>query len=290
VGHDNYSIIHHLCWGILLNHDPASTWIAIMTEYAAYFDDSGHPDDQEAVVVAGFIASERDWLLFEREWQEILDKDGIELFHMADFEKNKVWPQYKKDAILRRLVNAIKIRTVKSISQCVLMDAYRKINERYAFEESVGAPYALAGRTVAKSLNDWKKDFAEPGDKLLVFFEDGTKHKGEFMDAMQRDGLPCPVFLKKPEATPLQAADLLAWEMFNAFKTRDIRPSLKKMLGSLPLESPDHGYFDVSTLERICKHKDAKVPLRSSLAPGTVIVHHNSPKRHRRRTIFEKRK
>jgi hypothetical protein len=50
-----------------------------MTEYSAYFDDSGHPDDQEAVIVAGFISSEEQWLLFEREWQEILDREGMEM-------------------------------------------------------------------------------------------------------------------------------------------------------------------------------------------------------------------
>ncbi|MGA2605825.1 MAG: hypothetical protein ABSH01_00025 [Terriglobia bacterium] len=60
-----------------------------MTEYRAYFDDSGHPDDQEAVVVAGFIASEHDWFFFEREWQDILDREGMESFHMTDFEKKQ---------------------------------------------------------------------------------------------------------------------------------------------------------------------------------------------------------
>jgi hypothetical protein len=113
---------------------------AIMMEYAAYFDDSGHPDDQEAVIVAGFIASEHDWLLFEREWQGILDRDAMETFHMTDFEKSKVWPQPKKDAILRKLVSAIKIRTVKSISQAVLMKDYKLINEKWVFEETVGPP------------------------------------------------------------------------------------------------------------------------------------------------------
>jgi hypothetical protein len=271
---------------MLLNHDPSSAWIAIMTEYAAYFDDSGHPDDQEAVVVAGFIASEREWLLFEREWQEILDREGMESFHMTDFEKSTVWPQHKKDAILRRLVSTIKIRTIKSISQGVLMKDYKQINEIRALEETVGAPYALAGRTVAKSLNVWKENFAQPEDKLLVFFEDGTKHKGEFIDAMERDQLPCPAFVKKREATPLQAADWLAWEVFHAFKTKEIRPSLKRLVGSLPLNDLDHGFFGVNALERLCKHKDAHVPLRSELPPGTKIVHHSSPKKIRKRTIF----
>ena len=256
-----------------------------MTEYAAYFDDSGHPDDQEAVVVAGFVASEDDWLLFEREWQEILDREGMEIFHMTDFEKSKIWPQHKKDALLSKLINTIKIRTVKSISQGVFMKDYKQINEQRAFEETIGTPYALAGRTVTKSLADWKRSFA-PEDKLLVFFEDGTKHKGDFIDAMERDQLPCPAFIKKCEATPLQAADLLAWETFNAFKTKQVRPSWHKLVGDLPPESPDHGFFGIRALERICNHKDARVPLRSALPPGTVIVHHSSPKKPRKRTII----
>jgi hypothetical protein len=256
-----------------------------MTEYAAYFDDSGHPDDQEAVVVAGFIASEHEWLLFEREWHEILDREGMESFHMTDFEKSKVWPPHKKEAVLRRLIDTIRVRTVKSISSGVFMSDYRQINEQRAFEETVGTPYALAGRTVTKALNDWKSSLASD-DKLLVFFEDGTKHKGDFIDAMKRDELPCPAFLKKREATPLQAADLLAWEVFHAFKTKQPRPSLRRLVRDVSAENLDHGFFGIEALERLCVHPDAKVPLRSELAPGTVIVHHSSPKKHRKRTII----
>jgi Protein of unknown function (DUF3800) len=271
---------------MLLNHDPASTWIAIMTEYAAYFDDSGHPDDQEAVLVAGFISSETQWLLFEREWQAILDREGIEIFHMTDFEKNKVWPQHKKDAILRRLVSTVMIRTVKSISHGVLMKDYRETNDKYPFEETIGTPYALSGRTVAKSLNTWKRDHMQVGDKLLVFFEDGTKHKGDFMDAMERDQLPCPAFIKKSEATPLQAADWLAWEVFHAFKTLTVRPSLAKL--KIPINDLDHGIYEKSNLEKICQGKTGgkPLPLRSQLTSDAHIAHHSSTKKPRKRTIF----
>ena len=255
------------------------------THWAAYFDDSGHPNDQEVVVVAGFIATERNWLLFERDWRDILDKEGIASFHMTDFEKSRQWPHGRKDNILIRLVEIIRTRTIKSISQAVLMNDYRRINEKWAFEETVGTPYALVGRTVAKSLNDWKKDFAKPQDKLLVFFEDGTKHKGDFIDAMQRDQLRCPTFTSKAQSMPLQAADLLAWEVFNAFKAGEVRPSLDTLIGSLSPESRDHGLFGFDALKRICEHKDATVPLRTELPAGTTIVHHSSPKKPRKRTI-----
>ena len=62
-----------------------------MTEYALYLDDSGHPKDQPYVVVAGFIASESQWLSFEPAWKAALAKYGLgDAFHMTDFSaKNK---------------------------------------------------------------------------------------------------------------------------------------------------------------------------------------------------------
>jgi hypothetical protein len=42
----------------------------LMTEYAGYFDASGAPDDKPFVVVAGFIATEKQWLEFEQPWRE----------------------------------------------------------------------------------------------------------------------------------------------------------------------------------------------------------------------------
>jgi hypothetical protein len=48
--------------------------------------------------------------------------------------------------------------------------------------------------------------------ELLTTFEDGTNHKGDFMDAMARDALRCPMFAKGSEVTPLQGADgIYAW-------------------------------------------------------------------------------
>lgn len=257
-----------------------------MSEYAAYFDDSGHPDDQAAVVVAGFIASEANWLLFEREWKEYLDRESIDVFHTTDFMNCKVWPQHKKEAILRRLVTTIQIRTIRPIGHAVLIADYREVNDQYAFEECIGTPYALAGRTVAKSLNNWKRK--HPEDKLLIFFEDGTKHKGDFIDVMERDGLPCPAFLKKSEAVPLQAADWLAWEMFQVLKSGQASPFLKKVVGSLPDNDPDLGIYRKQNLLDMCKPSEGLpngIPLRSNLAANAHIAHHSSPKKRRKRSM-----
>src|SRR5258708_30237711 len=82
--------MRHLCWGVLLNHDPTRTWILVMIECAIYLDDSGHPSDKPRVIVAGFLASEEQWLAFEPEWKDALKKHNLgDAFHMTDFESGK---------------------------------------------------------------------------------------------------------------------------------------------------------------------------------------------------------
>jgi Protein of unknown function (DUF3800) len=253
-----------------------------LTNYAAYFDDSGHPDDKPYVVVAGFISTEAQWLLFEREWREHLKPFKINIFHMADFEASNKWPRKQKDNLLHKLVVTIRTRTRLQIQAIVPMPIYREINNKYAFEEAFGAPYALAGRTVAKSINEWKQKHMKADDNICVFFEDGTKHKGDFMDSMARDGLPCPAFLKKSDAVPLQAADLAAWEGFRAIRTETARAGFKYLIDKHPLSD---GIFTLEGLEEMCLTVSPHVPLRANITPSTEISYESNPKKLRRRTI-----
>ncbi len=200
--------------------------VAALTEYSAYFDDGGHPDDQPVVLVAGFVAPKEQWLIFEREWREILSPLGIEEFHMTEFEACKVWSRGKKDEILGKLVSAIRRRIHRPLSATVVMQAYKEVNDVLALEQSIGTPFALVGRTVAAALNRWKAQYTKQDDPLWVFYERGTKHYGDFEEAMKRDRLPLPIPADK-NLIPLQAADLLAWEMLYAFKNRRVRPTLK---------------------------------------------------------------
>src|SRR5436853_7779530 len=121
-----------------------------MANFAAYFDDSGHPD-QSVVLVAGFISTAENWNNFEVEWDNVLKAAELDHLHMTEFEHSRKWPPLKKDSLRRRFRNVITKWTLFHITHTVWMTAYRKINERHAFEEYQGRPYALAGRTVAKS-------------------------------------------------------------------------------------------------------------------------------------------
>ncbi|HLJ27484.1 MAG TPA: DUF3800 domain-containing protein [Candidatus Angelobacter sp.] len=260
-----------------------------MTDYAAYFDDSGHPDNQEAVIAAGFVASREQWQEFEREWKEVLDHAGLDHLHMRVFQHSKDLPFHQKEAILRRLVKIIERNTIRPIAHIVLMKEYAAVNEKYAMEEVLGAPYAIAGRSVARSLNLWRVANMAPSDTFSVYFEDGSKHKGDFIDAMQRDQLEPPTFVKNKDVIAFQAADLFAWEMLYAIRHNllsdghALRPEFKKLVRGIQPNDPHIGVYYEKDLINACEK--APAPLRESLQPNTVFAHHSSPKKLRKRTI-----
>jgi len=252
----------------------------LMTEYAGYFDASGRPDDKPFVVVAGFIATEKQWLEFEQPWREALRTYNLgQAFHMTDFQSQK---RDDKGKVLDRLTDIIIAHTTANLSCSVEMAAYKKYNDIYALEERVGTPYAIAARGAAMTINRWKAECFVPEDKLLLFVEEGTKHHGDMEEAFQRDSLPIPQ--KVPKNHPsVQPADLLAWEVHQYVRHFDNRRSMLKLVrhGS---QFPDkYGEYRGKDILRMCQA--AEVPLRASLAPGAVQVFHSSPNRPRKRTI-----
>src|SRR5213592_1564804 len=107
----NNSLLRHICWSVFLNHDPMTVWVLVVNEFAAYFDDSGHPNDQFAVVVAGFLANQKQWLALEKEWKQALVAEGVTVFHATDLQAGKGefegWHSATKAAFLDELVSII---------------------------------------------------------------------------------------------------------------------------------------------------------------------------------------
>jgi hypothetical protein len=275
-----YSYVVQLCWGVLLNHDPAHTWVVIMTEYAGYLDASGHPDDKPRVIVAGFIATEEQWLAFEAPWREALKKFELGgFFHMADFEGQK---RKDRGIILDKLTDIINDNTTAHFSCSIDMGIYRQFNETHALEEKIGTPYSIAARGAARNINQWKEKEFKSGDHLLLFVEEGTRHHGDMEEAFRRDELPVPQ--KVPKSMPsVQPADLLAWEINHYEAYHDNRRSFMKLLSHGFLRKDAHGKFGPDNFLRTCLKAD--VPLRKDLPPNARFVYHSSPKRIRRRSI-----
>ena len=252
-----------------------------MTEFALYLDDGGHPDDQPFLVVAGYVASEAQWLAFEPQWRANLARFELEdAFHMTDFmAQRRKYSTLKLDHILFTLASITKKHTAHFFVSAVDMEAYKRVNEEFALEECHGAPYAITARVVAKNLNLWQSENTEPEDRLLVFVEEGTKHYGDLEQVFKRDELPMPI--RVPKAMPqVQPADILAWEAFNwlcAGSPEQPSKNLKRLTYPTRKREQIDGMIYEADLRRICR--DTDVPLRASMNPGDTIAFHSEKKR-----------
>jgi hypothetical protein len=253
---------------------------ALVTEYAIYLDDSGHPADQPCVLVAGFLAPEERWRAFEPRWKRALERYGLgEAFHMTDFEASK---RKDRGVVLEHLTSIIVEHTRSSFSCLVNMDGYKKINEVYTLEEAMGTPYAIAARGVMRNFILWRKENLQPNDSVLVFVEEGTKHIGDMEEAFRRDGLPVPQRVPKKHPC-VQPGDMLAWEIFHCDELKPIRRSFKNLL-KVPYFSTNHGKFLEDNILESCRKMEI-IHLRKDMAPDTKYVYHTTPKRPRKRTI-----
>jgi hypothetical protein len=251
--------------------------------FTAYSDESGSPDSH-ALVVAGFLASDQQWKEFERNWADTLRQFGITLFHSVEFAHSvrefSKWkghqqnPALKEERqwFLRKLLAHIKLRTRLCYSHGVRMDEWRKVDEIY-FLSALLQPYALCGRTVVKNVSEWAARNNIPTTEIQYVFEDGARDKGLLQKRIIKDKRFKPIFKKKPEAVPLQAADLLAYETLAGFRDifdrnvtdfDDLRYPLRVM-EQVPHRMEDWGIFSQKNLEDFCVA--VKLPRRDSINP-----------------------
>jgi hypothetical protein len=246
-------------------------------EFTAYFDDSGHPDDQAVVVVAGWVGNVEQWTLWEEGWKKVLSDFGIAsgYFHMTEFEAAprcgdadnvyKHLTSHERQIFLSRLINHIATRARCSFCCLVPMLDYVEVNSDYYLEEWLGKPYPVVSVSVCQKLRQWKERYA-PNDTLEILFEDGTKHKGDLRKVFNQYKFDEPVFKDKRKVAPLQGADLLAWESFNAFNTGILRAPFMELLENT-VGGGQHGMLTAPRLVEACNSVDPPVPMRDPAKP-----------------------
>jgi len=247
--------------------------------FTAYNDESGHPN-QEAVVVAGFVASDAQWVEFERNWRDTLYLFGVNRFHAKEYFHSvgefAKWANHRsnpetaetRQRFLRQLIAHIKLRCRLCYSHAVRMDSYRKVDRVYFLRAM--RPYELCGRTAVKSVDAWADRNLIPKNQVTYVFEDGAKHKGFLEKRILRDKKLELIFKTAEEAVPLQAADLLAYETLLGLRAifergvtdfEDLRYPLRK-LDEIPHGIKDWGLYEEHNLEDICKN--IGIPRRDS--------------------------
>lgn len=206
----------------------------VKARYVGAFDASGK-EDLRCIVVAGFVSSAKDWQAFHEAWTKRLSDDGLTYFHMTEFAHSQGafengWRDNKprRDQLFGDLVGIIQSHAYRSFSCTVEYEQFFNLSTDNQKEFAMCA-YSLAGRTCLRHISDWMK--REPGLSSMPIgyaFEEGDEGAGMLSERMWKDGYPRPHFLPKKDRldkdgapvnayTPLQAADILAYEIFRLY-------------------------------------------------------------------------
>jgi hypothetical protein len=254
-----------------------------MNEFSAYFDDSGHPDDQVAVVIAGWVTTSEQWVLLESGWKKTLSDANLDSFHMTDFESNSREYRHLNAAerarLLNRLISHIVTRARHSFCFIIPMSDYRAINDEFYLEELIGKPYALGGQLIIESLMKWKLRYAAHSS-LVTVFDNGSKHKGDLLDMFTQQQFDLPAFRDKKAVVSLQAADMLAWECFNSFQLDGLERESLALLRRVPFE---HGKVTEAGMSHTMEVM--QVPRRDA-DPDLRVTLEQLPKKNRTRQIM----
>jgi hypothetical protein len=195
----------------------------------AFFDDSGNYVEEgakgntPALVICGFVAREDQWGWFDRDWREVLalPEFDLEHFHMREVNRGRgrferfIGNQTLKEQLFDRLQRIIKVRTIATFGGTVEVDAWDTVNQDFQLAETYEKPVVLAGRLAIHRLLRWTESLA--GDEQIAFiFDQGMRDWGLLRDSVyQAYNVPLTT-AEMRSTTPIQACDLLAWELHRA--------------------------------------------------------------------------
>ncbi len=208
--------------------------------FTACFDASGSDHDQPILMVAGFVSSASDWVDFERKWKERLKVEGIECFHAVEFAHSKGQFSGWRDQEDRRR------KLLRDLLDIIIAHVYRKFGcgvnnglwTSNLSPDNLAAlkinAYALCAMVSSARVDDWAVS-ERIRTQVEMVFEDGDVGQGVTdhylssrgqrpifrpkRDRVRGDGVIVPAFV------PLQAADLLAYELWLGMKKLEMDES-----------------------------------------------------------------
>jgi hypothetical protein len=205
-------------------------WVIAMFEVP--FDDSGTDPQSEIAIAACYVSTKRGWDTFVKEWDRVAHEEGFPVFHMAEFvapnsHGHKPWCDWDnatKDRIYQKLARIINENKRIGIGVAVPKSAYDtvpvRIRQHYGMEH-----YTFAVRMCLMQITVWREEssISLPMQYVFDWETPGTLKHEEISNTMGNiDEKLKPMFgmdgggysfQHRQNYKPLQAADILAWQM-----------------------------------------------------------------------------
>ena len=239
-----------------------------MVMLVAYFDESGTDRSKStALTVAGYISTPDMWEQFRLEWQEMLDDQCLEYFHMTDLENLKKqfspkrgWNEERKVSVLQRAHKIINENVLKDIESSLIwsdydeiIKSYRKKNPPSAYAVLVNACLSQAGEWATKQgYNELIKYIFEKRGKgdgwVLENYKKADKDP-KAIEAFRFGGISYED-KKDKRYIQLQAADVNAYESCKQMVNRVVDGEQRRQRISLANLKGQSGYVSTKYFDR----------------------------------------
>jgi hypothetical protein len=200
-------------------------------------DPSGRAPGAEVAGVVGCISEKGNWADFCGQWEEVLDRYKVKVFHMSEFSKPEKdglkdpswpyrgWGRKKMDSFIRELVPIARDNTMFAVGGFVDVKAHYGSVPEWLKSDAEKFPYYVCFQAFFDQLLVVVRDKLEtpldPGDQIAFFFGQQDQFKElalqlfgqikQFRDSEDRMG--AITFAETIKYPPLQAADLMAYRM-----------------------------------------------------------------------------
>jgi hypothetical protein len=204
-----------------------------MFEFGLYCDDSRTDGNSPVAVAASYVSSKSQWDEFVRTWDEVRQNEGFDYFHMAEFVAPREhghkpyceWDNTKKDRVYARLASIINTRVRKGFAVAVPKDAFDRAAPQDFRDHFANDHYTYAVHCVIGLIAQWRDQYkiippiqyvfdrGSPQAQIKAVWDiigNEPKHASKYGLVPNGYGFQDKKFFK-----PLQAADILAWQMRN---------------------------------------------------------------------------
>ncbi|MCL4461583.1 MAG: DUF3800 domain-containing protein [Nitrospirae bacterium] len=217
-----------------------------VSEILVYLDDSGTHNQSHSIVIGGCVALAKDWNLFVPEWQRILNEYQVSCHHNVDFAHSngdyKSWNnEEKRISYIRSLIDIIGDVSWFIIGGVMSRNDYEDIVPP-KFKEEIEDPYFFPFQMCIEGLMTvLTPEVAEDAKvDLIIDRQKGLSGKASKSFKIlkilrdKNDRLGSIVYGDKKDHIPLQAADLIANEIYQDFvRTRPRRKSMEYLLSKV---------------------------------------------------------
>ena len=202
--------------------------------FVCYLDDSGSDLQNPITTLAGYVAREREWSLFEQSVEPVFEKFGVAVLHAIEFHNTdgdfKNWSRERKERFISYVYGAMIPHIPLGLTISVVKETYeaqRKASK--AQGEQRRSPYTFGFTVLYNRIlddnNSWDDDYtirmrnAIRSEGVSFIIESGHRNNREAEISFQeikrhynlQRVLGTTSFADKDDSRAIQVADLLAY-------------------------------------------------------------------------------